>query len=137
MLRAHHLVERREMRKGGRIPQCNKLWVVERGLKRLDSFPLCHINKAEPGVRRKAPVEPGRDVSGLPLHKGFGGFPLCQKYLVLAFGHFKGIDENHRWHRYAPSHPSMVRLDAEDSAQAHTESRCLPRRPSQSSPAFP
>src|SRR5262249_49926784 len=104
-LHANHLVERREMRKGGRIPQRDKLRVVEGGLKGLDRVPFCHINKAKPGVGNQAPVEPSRDVPWLSFHKGFRRFPLCQKCLVLVFGHFKGIDENHRWHRYSPSHP--------------------------------
>src|SRR5215831_14140094 len=63
-----------EMRKGGRIPQRDKLRVVERGLKGFDRVPLCHINKAEPSVRHKAPVEPSRDVAWLSFHKGFRRF---------------------------------------------------------------
>src|SRR5262249_2289263 len=104
-LRMNHLVDRRVMRKGVCIPELNKFWGVKSCLKSTDSLPLCHINKAEPGVGHKTPMEPSRNIAGLPLHEGFGGFPLCQKRLVLAFGHFKGIDEHHRWHRYAPSHP--------------------------------
>src|SRR5262245_57227115 len=109
------------MRKGGCIPELNKFWVVQSCLKVLDSLPLCHINKAEPGVGHQTPMEPSRHIAGLPLHKGFGGFPLCQKLFVLALGHFKGIDEDHRWHGYAPSYPSMVRLDAPGSPEAHAE----------------
>src|SRR5262249_10266537 len=90
------------MRKGGRIPHRDKLRVVERGLKGIDRAPLCHINKAEPGVRHKAPVEPSRDVPWLSFHKGFRRFPLCQKRFVFALGNFKGIDEDHGWHRYPP-----------------------------------
>jgi hypothetical protein len=70
--------------------------------------------------------------------KVLDGFLFCQKYLVLAFGHFKGIDEDHRWHGYAPfvrddatinicgqsypPHPRMVIRDAEDVVQEHTGS---------------
>src|SRR4029450_9463779 len=90
------------MRKGCRLSELDKLWVMEGGLKGLDRVPLCHINKAEPGVGHKAPVEPRRNVAGLPRHEGFRRFPLCQKLFVLALGHFEGIDEDHRWHGYAP-----------------------------------
>src|SRR5262249_19722452 len=55
-LGANDLIDRREMRKGGSFPERDKVWVVERCLKVLDSFPFCHINKAEPSVGRKAPV---------------------------------------------------------------------------------
>src|SRR5262245_20696670 len=106
------------MGKGCGIPEFDKCWVVEGCLKVLNACPLCHVNKAEPGVRHKAPVEPSRDVPWLSFHKGFRRFPLCQKRFVLALRHFKGVDEDHRWHGYAPSH-TVIR-DAEDSVVVHS-----------------